>query len=132
MGGLSGGDAVGKNEAPLGNRTCPVSEENGNEDFAESSSSQVEASEDSLRVKINWPQVTQDNALFQILSCARTALREGRGGYVVQRDRARELLKENEDPVKHVAASRDRSFPSHKKSHLPRNALEAVQFLSDN
>ena len=102
------------------------------EEFAVSPSSHVEASEESLRVETSWPQVTKANALLEIPSFAKRDLLDGRGESTFQRRATRELVKENKDPVKHVAKSKGNGFPWGEKAHLTQDVLEAVQFVSDN
>ena len=90
------------------------------------------ATDDFPQLEISWPQVGAENALLQIPSFVERYPLGSRGESAFRRGRTRGLIKENKDPVGDVGKSRECSFPLDGKAYLLPDALETVQFASDN
>ena len=88
--------------------------------------------EGSLEDELDWPQITEANALLVIPSFARRDVLEFHGGSAFQRRRAKELFREKSDLVRHEEMSRKVNSPVDEKAHLPQDVSEAIDFVTQN
>ena len=88
--------------------------------------------EGSLEDELDWPQITEANAQLVIPSFTKRDTLEFHGGSAFQRRRAKELVCEKSDPVKHEKMSRSVNFPLDDKAHLPQDVYEAIDFATQN
>ena len=66
--------------------------------------------EGSLEDELDWPQITEANALLVTPSFAKKGALEFHGGAAPRRRRAKELVREKSDPVTHEEMSRKVNF----------------------
>ena len=88
--------------------------------------------EGSLEDELDWPQITEANALLVIPSFTKRGALEFHGGSAFQRRRAKELVREKSDPVRHEEKSREVKFPLDEKAHLPQDVFKAIDFVAQN
>ena len=86
----------------------------------------------SLEDDLDWPQVTETNALLVIPSFAKKGALEFHGGSAFQRRRTKELVREKSDLVRREEMSRKVNSPLDEKAHLPQDVFEAIDFATQN
>ena len=86
----------------------------------------------SLDDELDWPQITESNAQLVIPSFANGDTPGLHGGSAFQRRRAKELVCEKSDPIKHEEQSRNVKFPLDEKAHLPQDVYEAIDFVAQS
>ena len=86
--------------------------------------------EGSLEDELDWPQITEADAVLVIPSFTKRDALEFHGGSAVQRRRAKVLVSEKSDPVRHEEKSRKVKFPLDEKAHLPQDVFGAIDFVA--